>query len=111
MSAVEQLARAHVVTDTAEERSAVPVALRFDPVADPSSVRMIVPVSPGSAPLDWVFARELLERGLTAPATSGDVRVWPCGRALAIVEVHSRTGVALVQFDSSALIRFLGRTY
>jgi hypothetical protein len=72
-----------------------------------------LPDSPGEPPHDWVFARDLLERGLRGPAStsSGDVRIWPSGRVRAVVELHSSQGVALVQFDSSALTRFLRRTY
>jgi hypothetical protein len=110
MSAVEQYARAHIVTDTADsvddERRSVPVALRYDPETDPRQVHFTLP-----GPHEWVFNRELLEQGLRAPVTSGDIRVWPCGRVLAVLEFHSAHGVAVVQFESKALIRFLRRTY
>lgn len=109
--AVEQHAKAEVVSDTAEERYAVPVDLRYDPESAPRSVCMRLSDAPGSAPHDWVFARDLLEKGLLAPAGSGDVKVWPCGRVRAVVELHSAQGVSLVQFDSAALSRFLRRTY
>ena len=58
MSAVEQYARAHIVTDEAADPPAVPVALRYDPEADPREVRITLP-----GHHEWVFARELLERG------------------------------------------------
>lgn len=112
--AVEQHARARVVMGaTDEERSAVPVELRYDPDAAPRSVCISLPDSPGAVPHDWVFARDLLERGLRGPASTldGEVRIWPSGRVRAVVELHSPEGVALVQFDSSALARFLRRTY
>ncbi|MCX4660784.1 SsgA family sporulation/cell division regulator [Streptomyces sp. SID4919] len=111
MTAVEQRARAHVVTDFAGERSAVPVALSYDPESDPGAVHMTLPPGLGATPDDWVFTRELLERGLRGPVANGPVSIWPCGRAQAIVELHSPGGVSLVQFDSRALTRFLGRTY
>ncbi|MFD7547218.1 SsgA family sporulation/cell division regulator [Streptomyces sp. NPDC059578] len=113
MTAVKERARAHVVTDSAGERSAVPVFLSYDPENDPGAVHMSLPASVvgGTAPDDWVFTRDLLERGLTAPVANGPVSIWPCGRAQAVVELHSATGVSLVQFDSRALIRFLGLTY
>ncbi|MFF1694600.1 SsgA family sporulation/cell division regulator [Streptomyces sp. NPDC058257] len=70
---------------------------------------------PGShdsrGPHEWTFARELLEQGLRAPTTSGDVRIWPCGRVQTVMEFHSAQGVAVVQFDAPALVRFLRRTY
>ncbi|MGX2995229.1 SsgA family sporulation/cell division regulator [Streptomyces sp. JNUCC 64] len=113
MTAVLERARAHVVTDAAGERSAVPVSLSYDPESDPGAVHMSLPASVvgPTAPGDWVFTRDLLERGLTAPVANGPVSIWPCGRAQAVVELHSATGVSLVQFDSRALVRFLGRTY
>jgi len=105
MSVIEQYARAHVVTD-GEDPGAVPVRLRYDPDVDPRSVRIDLPGTH-----EWTFSRALLERGLRAPAESGAVRVWPCGRVQAVVEFHSDNGVDVLQFDSKALIRFLRRTY
>ncbi|MCX4591410.1 SsgA family sporulation/cell division regulator [Streptomyces sp. NBC_01549] len=111
MSAVEQYARAHIVTDSADspedEHQAVPVALRYDPEDDPRQVHVTLP-----GHHEWAFARELLEQGLRVPVSSGEVSVWPCGRVQAVMEFHSaHGGVAVVQFDSKALIRFLRRTY
>jgi hypothetical protein len=96
---------------TDRERSAVPVELRYDARAAPRSVSLSFAEVPGGPEHAWVFARDLLERGLRGPAGSGAVRVWPSGRVRAVVELHSDDGVALVQFDSSALARFLRRTY
>ncbi|MXM66665.1 SsgA family sporulation/cell division regulator [Streptomyces sp. HUCO-GS316] len=107
MSVVEQYARAHIVTDADfPEDEAVPVVLRYDPEADPRSVRVDLPGTH-----EWTFARALLEQGLRAPAGTGEVRVWPCGRVQAVVEFHSAQGVSVVQFESKALLRFLRRTY
>ncbi|MEU5685552.1 SsgA family sporulation/cell division regulator [Streptomyces venezuelae] len=106
MSAVEQYARAHLVTDSSEGHRAVPVILHYDAEADPHAVRIGLPGSPHR-----VFSRQLLERGLRAPATSGNVHVWPCGRVQTVVEFHDPDGVTVVQFDASALIRFLRRTH
>ncbi|MFF5404083.1 MULTISPECIES: SsgA family sporulation/cell division regulator [Streptomyces] len=105
MSVIEQYARAHVVTDD-EDPGAVPVLLRYDPDRDPRSVRIGLPGTH-----EWTFSRALLERGLRAPAESGAVRVWPCGRVQAVVEFHSDSGVDVLQFDAKALVRFLRRTY
>ncbi|MFH8796330.1 SsgA family sporulation/cell division regulator [Streptomyces sp. NPDC017941] len=116
MSAVEQYTRAHLVTDSPDEHVVVPVALRYDPEADPQAVRVGLPGNQGShwaglpGGAEWVVARDLLERGLRTPARGGDVTVWPCGRVQAVLEFHSAAGVAVMQFDSSALIRFLRRT-
>ncbi|MER5940347.1 SsgA family sporulation/cell division regulator [Streptomyces sp. NPDC001928] len=110
MSVVEQYARAHIVTDTdvqlLDERGAIPVVLCYDPDTDPRAVRMRLP-----GPHEWSFSRDLLEQGLRAPAGSGDVQVWPCGRVQAVVEFHSAQGDYVVQFETKALMRFLRRTY
>ncbi|GAQ54412.1 SsgA family sporulation/cell division regulator [Streptomyces acidiscabies] len=109
MSVVEQHARAHIVTDedlVEEEREAVPVVLRYDPDDDPRAVRVDLP---GAHRM--TVSRTLLEQGLRAPAGTGEVRVWPCGRVQAVVEFHSAQGVAVVQFESKTLARFLRKTY
>ncbi|MFF4587758.1 SsgA family sporulation/cell division regulator [Streptomyces sp. NPDC001388] len=109
MSVVEQYARAHIVTDAdlvEDERTAVPVVLRYDPDNDPRSVRVGLP-----GRHEWTFERTLLEQGLRAPTGTGEVRVWPCGRVQAVVEFHSSHGVSVVQFESKTLLRFLRRTY
>ncbi|GHH07986.1 SsgA family sporulation/cell division regulator [Streptomyces lanatus] len=111
MSVVEQYARAHIVTDAdslAQDQDAVPVVLRYDPDSDPRAVRVRLP---GHETHEWTFSRSLLEQGLRAPAESGEIRVWPCGRVQAVVEFHSAQGVAVVQFETKALMRFLRRTY
>ncbi|MEV6959288.1 SsgA family sporulation/cell division regulator [Streptomyces sp. NPDC051207] len=113
MPVVEQYARAHIVTDAddrvEEERGAVSVALRYDPAEDPRAVRVGLPPGPGSR--EWTFSRSLLEKGLRAPAESGSIRVWPCGRVQAVVEFHSAQGCSVVQFETKTLLRFLRRTY
>jgi hypothetical protein len=107
MSVVEQYARAHIVSDAdIVQDEAVPVVLRYDPEADPRSVRVGLPGTP-----EWTFSRALLEQGLRAPAGSGEVRVWPLGRVQAVVEFHSPQGVSVVQFEQKTLLRFLRRTY
>ncbi|NEY33833.1 SsgA family sporulation/cell division regulator [Streptomyces sp. PRKS01-65] len=112
MSVVEQYARAHVLTDTdlpdEEDGGAVPVVLRYDPGDDPRSVCVALP---GRGARRWAFPRALLEQGLRAPAGTGEVRVWPCGRVQTVVELHSAHGCSVVQFDTKALLRFLRRTY
>lgn len=102
---VEEHAKARIVNDAPHFRS-VPVALRYEPEEDPGTVRFVYPS--GTV---WSFPRELLETGLRAPARSGRVAVWPCGRAQVVVEFHAPDGVAVVQFDARVLVRFLRRTY
>ncbi|MDN3293064.1 SsgA family sporulation/cell division regulator [Streptomyces ficellus] len=99
--------KAQLVTDGPLSRP-VPVALRYDAPAgaEPATVRFCFPGG-----TEWSVPRSLLESGLRTPARGGDIGIWPCGRVQAIVEFHSSDGVAVVQFDSSALLRFLRRTY
>ncbi|WP_328910647.1 SsgA family sporulation/cell division regulator [Streptomyces sp. NBC_00234] len=102
---IEEHARARLITDGPLTRP-VPVDLRYDP-ADASPT---VHVSFASG-TDWAVGRDLLESGLRFPTERGNVRVWPCGRAQLIVELHSADGVEVFQIDNAPLIRFLHRTY
>ncbi|GGV41796.1 hypothetical protein GCM10010277_30720 [Streptomyces longisporoflavus] len=108
---LEQPARARLITPEGRER-ALPVTLRYAS-ADPLAVQITFPseASLDGAEVTWIFARRLLEEGLRAPAGGGDVQIWPCGRARAVIEFHAPQGVALVQFDRAVLRRFLARTY
>ncbi|MER5439841.1 SsgA family sporulation/cell division regulator [Streptomyces sp. NPDC002790] len=102
---VEQYARARIVTDSPDAYRSVPAVLR----CSGGTVHIALP---GSG--EWSFPRELLERGLRAPVSAGDVRIWPCGRVQAVIEFHAPEkpdGATVVQFDVKALIRFLRRTY
>lgn len=108
---LEQPARARLIT--AEDRELpVPATLRYT-AADPLAVRVDFPpeVSLDGEGVTWTFARALLEEGLAGPAGSGDVHIWPCGRSSTVVEFHSPYGLALLQFDTAGLRRFLLRTY
>ncbi|MGI5373035.1 SsgA family sporulation/cell division regulator [Streptomyces sp. CA-251387] len=109
--ALEQPARARLITG--EERE-LPVAAKLRYAStDPLAVHLEFP---GEVSLDgqgatWIFARSLLEAGLRGPAGDGDVHLWPCGPERTVVELHSPHGMALLQFDTPALQRFLLRTY
>ncbi|MFF6793105.1 hypothetical protein ACVW0K_002955 [Streptomyces filamentosus] len=105
MPAVEDRARGRLISDAPVAR-AVPVTLRYDPGFSPATVRFVLP---GGA--EWSFPRALLEDGIHDPAHRGDIAVWPCGRAQTVVEFHGEEQVAVVQFDSTALTRFLEHTY
>ncbi|MER8045268.1 SsgA family sporulation/cell division regulator [Streptomyces sp. NPDC094032] len=102
---VEDSARGRIVTDAPLSRP-VPVALRYDADFTPATVRFVFPGG-----IEWSFPRALLETGLHGPARRGDIGVWPCGRVQTVVEFHGVDGVAVVQFDTTALMRFLGHTY
>ncbi|MEU7021510.1 SsgA family sporulation/cell division regulator [Streptomyces sp. NPDC046203] len=98
-------AQGQIVGDNPLTRS-VPVRLRYDPGTDPATVRFGFPDD-----VEWAFPRTLLETGLRTPARGGDVEVWPCGRVQTVVEFHTADGVEVVQFDTTALTRFLRHTY
>ncbi|MET9483333.1 SsgA family sporulation/cell division regulator [Streptomyces sp. NPDC006638] len=108
---VEQPAKARLITDAAQHKT-VPVTLLYDG-ADPLAMRIVFPpeVSLDRSEVVWAFARDLLETGLRLPSGTGDVLVWPCGRAQTVLEFHSPDGVALVQFDNAPLRRFLESSY
>ncbi|MFD6274269.1 SsgA family sporulation/cell division regulator [Streptomyces sp. NPDC060209] len=99
---IQEHARARLITDGPDPRL-VPVELRCDP-EEPQTVQVRLPGG-----VDWSFALDLLERGLRSPATRGDIRIWPCGRAQLVLELHSPDGVAVFQFDKAPFIRFLSQ--
>ncbi|MFJ3307059.1 SsgA family sporulation/cell division regulator [Streptomyces sp. NPDC086549] len=107
----EQLTRASLVTP--EDREVpVPATLRYTS-EDPLAVFIDFPPEStlDGASVTWTFARSLLDEGLSAPAGRGDVHIWPCGRTRTVLEFHSPYGIALLQFDTSALRCFLLRAY
>lgn len=107
----EQPARARLVTAEHQELP-VPATLRYSS-ADPLAVCVDFPpeVALDGEGVTWTFARALLEEGLCGPAGGGDVHIWPCGRDTTVVEFHSPYGLALLQFDTPTLRRFLLSTY
>ncbi|MFJ5226910.1 SsgA family sporulation/cell division regulator [Streptomyces sp. NPDC088400] len=109
---VEQPATARLITDAPHPRT-VTVTLRYDG-ADPLAMRIVFPPEVSldqKGEVIWAFARDLLDEGLRLPSGTGDVQVWPCGRAQTVLEFHSPDGVAVVQFDSAPLRRFLKDSY
>jgi hypothetical protein len=110
-STIEQSVSARLISD-APHSLAVPVSLRYN-ARDPLAVRMAFPaeVCLNSAGATWTFARSLLDKGLRTPSGTGDVHIWPCGRAQTMVELRSPEGVALLQFDTAGLRRFLIHSY
>ncbi|MFK4148826.1 SsgA family sporulation/cell division regulator [Streptomyces sp. NPDC004065] len=108
---LEQPARARLITADERERP-VPATLRYAS-ADPLAVHLDFPpeASLDGDDVSWTFSRTLLADGLDQPAGTGDVRLWPCGQSRTVLELHSPSGMALLQFDTPALRRFLLRTY
>ncbi|MFJ9820382.1 SsgA family sporulation/cell division regulator [Streptomyces sp. NPDC101151] len=108
---IEQPAHARLITAEDEE---VPVSATLRYTADdPLAVFVDFPpeATLGGDDVTWTFGRALLEQGLRAPAGHGDVQIWPYGRTRTVLELHSPCGLALLQFPTSALRRFLVNTY
>ncbi|MGW0603352.1 hypothetical protein [Streptomyces sp. NPDC002640] len=119
MSVIEQYTRAHVLTASHEDQGRVPAVLRHEPGASEVTIRLAAPTA-----REWRVDRALLERGVCSPAhgdgagkqqrppgLAGSVRVWPCGRAGTVVELPGDEGVVVAQFDTTVLLRFLGRIH
>ncbi|TQJ46978.1 SsgA family sporulation/cell division regulator [Streptomyces sp. NBC_00080] len=108
---LEQPVRARLITAEDQELP-VPATLRYDST-DPFAVHVDFPpeVSLAGEAVTWTFGRALLEQGVSDPAGSGDVHIWPCGPVRTVVEFHSPLGLALLQFETGALRRFLLRSY
>lgn len=85
--------------------------LRYDPT-DPYAVALAFPLA--DREVTWLFARDLLIRGVTEPVGDGDVRVMPSldqdGRAAVAVLLRSPAGEAFVQLVARDVIRFVART-
>ncbi|KUL52507.1 sporulation and cell division protein SsgA [Streptomyces sp. NRRL F-4489] len=66
----------------------VPVAGRFSYRGDRPYEVEVAFLSRGETVATWLFARELLLRGLSGTVGEGDVRVWPAGGRGARRRVH-----------------------
>jgi hypothetical protein len=93
---------------------AVPLSaeLRYD-AADPYAVRLSLG-APDTQPVDWVFARSLLEEGMHRSAGVGSVRVNPPHRCHAHsvgIVVKSNGGSARIEVPAALAEEFLSRSY
>ncbi|HEU4912035.1 MAG TPA: SsgA family sporulation/cell division regulator [Actinomycetes bacterium] len=86
----------------------LPVVLRYD-LIDPYAVRAEFQL-PGASNC-WVFARDLLARGLRSAVGDGDVRIWPVDGDGLRITLLSPDGEALVQADAAGVDEFLQQTY
>ncbi|WP_299540469.1 SsgA family sporulation/cell division regulator [uncultured Streptomyces sp.] len=102
---IEEHARARLITDGPLTRP-VPVVLRYDTSDAPGTVRLRF-----GGGTERALGRDLLEQGLRSPAERDGVRIWPCGRAQLILELHGARGVEVFQIDNTPLLRFLRRTH
>jgi hypothetical protein len=96
------------------DHGAVPlVASLYYSADDPYAIRMAFHVGLDE-PVEWIFARELLEAGLAQPAGEGDVQVWPGspdGRDVLNLSLSSPFGQAHFEAPVDATADFLRRTY
>lgn len=94
-------------------QSAAPVVTRWTYSADdPFAVTLVIQTR-GDQCVDWVLARDLLVAGLTGPAGIGDVRVHPARMDdwdVALVEIRSPDGRALLEVDRDLLQQFVDAT-
>ena len=97
--------------DAAGQSMTLEAALGYHPT-DPYAVTVTFRTTGGD--VVWTFARDLLARGLTAPAGEGDVHVGPCvsatGRAEVIIELRSPDGELLVQAPALEVTAFVNRS-
>ena len=80
---------------------------------DPYAIRMAFHVG-AEEPVEWIFSRDLLAAGLTAPAGEGDVRVWPeedHGLGVLNIALSSPFGHAHFEAPMIALSDFLNKTF
>ncbi len=85
----------------------IPATLTYA-AAEPFAVTAVFRTSEGA--VSWVFGRDLLEEGLTAPAGEGDVAVWPSvaqDRRVVCLSLVSPSGSALLQADHAQVRQFL----
>jgi hypothetical protein len=79
--------------------------------ADPYAIRVAFHVGLDE-PVEWIFARELLSKGLESHTGLGDVRVWPSVSAGVLeIELSSPFGHAHFEVPSGEVAGFLDRTY
>jgi len=84
---------------------------------DPYAIRIAFHVGLDE-PVEWIFARDLLSRGIEGREGEGDVRVWPSAGAeggapgsVLNIELSSPFGQAHFEAPVKDISDFLGRTY
>jgi sporulation and cell division protein SsgA len=113
MNAAHHVIRHRLVLELVGHEHPTPLdaELRYDP-ADPFAVAMAF-LKDGHEVV-WVFARDLLLRGITQPAGVGDVHVFPSldadGRAVVAIGLRGPTGEALLEGRTRDFLSFLGQT-
>ncbi|MEI6230969.1 MAG: SsgA family sporulation/cell division regulator [Actinomycetes bacterium] len=91
----------------------IPVAATLTySIAEPFAVSALFRTTDGN--INWVFARELLENGLTESVGEGDVVIWPAHDAngdIICISLSSPGGNALLEADTGELRTFLEASY
>lgn len=82
----------------------------YDP-ADPFAVVLQFRYHRSRRVDEWVFARDLLDEGLTGPAGLGDVRIEPYPGDGLLITLDSPNGHALFRADGNHARRFLCASY
>ena len=77
---------------------------------DPYAVRFSFHVGLDE-PVEWVFARELLDTGLEGPRGTGDVMIWPSAGGVLNLELSSPFGHARFEAPATGISGFLRRTF
>jgi sporulation and cell division protein SsgA len=111
LTTVDQSLQGRLILDPTRSRPlAAHLRYRRD---DPIAVHLSFPaaVSLEGGDVEWVFARELLDRGLHGPSGDGDVHIWPCGPGRTMIEFSSSQGTALIEFPADDLRNFLRWAY
>jgi len=81
-------------------------------IAEPFAVSALFRTTDGN--INWVFARDLLENGLTESVGEGDVVIWPAHDAdgdIICISLSSPGGNALLEADTGELRTFLDASY
>jgi hypothetical protein len=80
---------------------------------DPLAVTLAIPsaVSHEGGRVEWVFSRDLLDRGLGGPCGDGDVRIRPYGADRTVIEFAYRDGSAMIDLSTGSLRQFLAWAY
>ena len=113
MNAAHHEIRHRLVLELVGPESPIPLdaELRYD-TADPYAVAMAF-LKDGHEVV-WVFARDLLLRGVTEPVGVGDVHVFPSvdldGHAIVAIGLRGPTGEALLMGRTRDFLGFLAHT-
>jgi hypothetical protein len=79
--------------------------------ADPYAVRVAFHVGLDE-PVEWIFARELLSKGMEDATGLGDVRIWPSDKPGVLeIALSSPFGEAHFEAPRNEVARFLNRSY